>query len=293
MIAAARAARGHRHLPAHRARRESAGDRGRAGAARAASCRRRLRALGAERAQRDRDRRSGRARSAPWAASSISAPTGMGPGEILYGNRGAVVVGEIDGAPRERTRAMHALLDAVRARRRADRQHLGLSVGQARLRGDAVRDRAERRLDVGELRRPAALRVFDALGREVIAVAKARGDHAGRLQGVRSGRLSRPAPARRARAPRSRRSPNTPATAPRRIPASGAISRCASARPRSIRRSASSARSAREAGIATPAIDRLVALIHDIEDGRRADVVRDIPGLIDTCTSATTAASRS
>jgi 2-dehydropantoate 2-reductase len=33
-----------------------------------------------------------------------------GPGQILFGNRGAVVVGEIDGAPRERTRAMHDLL---------------------------------------------------------------------------------------------------------------------------------------------------------------------------------------
>jgi len=32
-----------------------------------------------------------------------------GPGRILYGNRGALVVGEIDGAIRERTRAMHAL----------------------------------------------------------------------------------------------------------------------------------------------------------------------------------------
>jgi 2-dehydropantoate 2-reductase len=32
-----------------------------------------------------------------------------GPGEILYGNRGALVVGEIDGTIRDRTRAIHAL----------------------------------------------------------------------------------------------------------------------------------------------------------------------------------------
>ena len=32
------------------------------------------------------------------------------PGRILFGNRGAVVVGEIDGSTRERTREMHALL---------------------------------------------------------------------------------------------------------------------------------------------------------------------------------------
>ncbi len=34
----------------------------------------------------------------------------MGPGDILYGNRGAVVVGEIDGITRDRTRQMHAWL---------------------------------------------------------------------------------------------------------------------------------------------------------------------------------------
>jgi len=32
------------------------------------------------------------------------------PGRILYGNRGAVVIGELDGEVRERTRAMHTLL---------------------------------------------------------------------------------------------------------------------------------------------------------------------------------------
>ena len=34
----------------------------------------------------------------------------IGPGRILFGNRGAVVVGEIDGSIRQRTRDMHALL---------------------------------------------------------------------------------------------------------------------------------------------------------------------------------------
>ena len=49
----------------------------------------------------------------------------------------------------------------------------------------------------------------------------------------------------------------------------------------------------REAGIATPALDRLTALIHDIEDGRRPLSFATFQDLIDTCTSATTAASRS
>jgi ketopantoate reductase len=49
----------------------------------------------------------------------------------------------------------------------------------------------------------------------------------------------------------------------------------------------------REAGIATPALDHLAALIHDIEDGRRPLAFATFQDLIDTCTSATMAASRS
>jgi 2-dehydropantoate 2-reductase len=40
----------------------------------------------------------------------------------------------------------------------------------------------------------------------------------------------------------------------------------------------------REAGVATPAIDRLVELIHDIEDGRRPLARETLQALIDVCT---------
>jgi 2-dehydropantoate 2-reductase len=50
---------------------------------------------------------------------------------------------------------------------------------------------------------------------------------------------------------------------------------------------------AREVGIATPGIDRLVELIHDVEDDRRPLSFATFKELIETCTSATTAASRS
>ena len=49
----------------------------------------------------------------------------------------------------------------------------------------------------------------------------------------------------------------------------------------------------REAGVATPALTRLVALIHDIEDGRRPMSFETFERLIDACTSASTAASPS
>ena len=49
----------------------------------------------------------------------------------------------------------------------------------------------------------------------------------------------------------------------------------------------------REAGVATPALDRLVALIHDIEDGRRPMAIETFRSLIETCTSASTTRSHS
>jgi len=49
----------------------------------------------------------------------------------------------------------------------------------------------------------------------------------------------------------------------------------------------------REAGIATPAIDTLVQLVHDIEDGRRPLSYQTLKVLIDTCRSASMDKSRS
>jgi len=49
----------------------------------------------------------------------------------------------------------------------------------------------------------------------------------------------------------------------------------------------------REAGIATPAIDTLVQLVHDIEDGRRPLSYQTLEVLIDTCRSASMDKSRS
>jgi 2-dehydropantoate 2-reductase len=49
----------------------------------------------------------------------------------------------------------------------------------------------------------------------------------------------------------------------------------------------------REAGVATPALAKLVTLIHNIEDDRRPMSFATFQDLIDTCTSASTTASRS
>ncbi|MCC7426242.1 MAG: ketopantoate reductase family protein [Alphaproteobacteria bacterium] len=97
-----------------------------------------------------------------------------GPGRILYGNRGALVVGEIDGAIRGRTRAMHALCrefepDAILT---TDiwsylwgKMAYGAMLFATALNHDSMSENfADRR------RMPAWL----ALGREVVATALAR-----------------------------------------------------------------------------------------------------------------------
>jgi 2-dehydropantoate 2-reductase len=46
----------------------------------------------------------------------------------------------------------------------------------------------------------------------------------------------------------------------------------------------------REAGVATPALETLVALIHEIEDGRRPLSFATLKVLLDTCRSVSTTA---
>ena len=98
-----------------------------------------------------------------------------GPGEVLFGNRAAVVVGEIDGLIRERTRAMHERLklfepDAVLTDNIWGYLWGKLAYG-AMLFATALTNESmsENFAD------PRRTIVFETLGREVMAVAKARG----------------------------------------------------------------------------------------------------------------------
>ena len=98
----------------------------------------------------------------------------LGPGEILFGNRAAVVVGEIDGSLRERTRQMHRHLvlfepDAVLTDNIWGYLWGKLAYG-AMLFATALTDdsMSENFAD------PRRFIVFDHLAREVMAVASAR-----------------------------------------------------------------------------------------------------------------------
>ena len=263
---------------------------GGAGHARAASRARRLCPVRTERPQRARHRARRRRRAHAWAASSISARTGSGPGEILFGNRGAVVVGEIDGSIRERTRQMHRHLslfepDAVLTDNiwgyLWGKLAYGAMLFATALTTDSM---SENFADPASLHRVRPARPRSDGGR-----LGARG-RTGRIQRLRSSVFRAGRACRRSARLASQRWPNSTGTRPRRIRASTAILPCASARPRSIRRSASIAELGREVGVATPAIACLVALVHDIEEGRRPMSFATFEVLIDTCEAASTTA---
>ena len=167
----------------------------------------------------------------------------LAPGRILRGNRAAVVVGEIDGTVRDRTREMHALLqqfepDAVLTTEIWSYLWGKLGYG-ALLFGTALTDETIADALASPRHRP----VWQALGGEVMAVADAKGvTPAASMASIPT--PSVPARTRRRSPPRS--TPWSPSTAaPRKaIPGSGATSPCASARRKSTRRSALSRRSA-------------------------------------------------
>ncbi len=192
----------------------------------------------------------------------------LGPGRILYGNRGAVVVGEIDGAVRERTRDMHELLKLFEPDAVLTDDIWGYLWGKlaygAMLFGTALTPDSMSENFSDPARTPAWL----ALGREVMAVAQARGvkprgfgefkpeafapgaseADALKVIGWLAGYTSQTAKTHsgiyRDLAVRKRKTEVDPQI--------GIIGELA-----------------HEKGIPTPALDRLVELIHDLEDGRR------------------------
>ncbi len=192
----------------------------------------------------------------------------LGPGRVLYGGRGEVFVGEIDGAVRERTREMHALLKHFEPEAVLTDNIWG--VLWAKLAYAAMLFASSINNDgmAGNFGDPGREIVFVRLGREVLAVAKAAGivplgfpsfDPAAFGEGAA------PGSARRALdylAERRRNAGKTHsgfwrdlAVRKRRTevdPLLGAV-----------------AAEARRLRIPTPALDLLIDLVHDIENGRR------------------------
>ncbi|SFC78291.1 2-dehydropantoate 2-reductase [Bosea sp. CRIB-10] len=212
-----------------------------------------------------------------------------GPGEVLYGNRGAVVVGELDGAMSERVREMHRLLKLFEPDAILTDNIYGYLWGKlaygAMLFGTALTNDSMS----ANFADPERLPVWLALGREVGAVAAARGvaslgfgafdpsvfapdtpegpqietiawlaDYTSKTAKTHSGIW-------RDLAVRKRKTEGQPQI--------GIISALG-----------------REVGVATPALELLVSLIQDIEDGRRPMSFETLKVLIEQCKSASTIA---
>ena len=213
----------------------------------------------------------------------------LGPGEILYGNRGAVVVGELDGSLSGRAAEMHRLLrlfepDAILTDNiwgyLWGKLAYGAMLFATALTGDSMSANF-----ADPLRLPAWL----ALGREVGAVAARRGIVSLGFGGFDPMVFAPGAPEEPQRAAIRWLADYTAQTAK----THSGIWRDLAVRKRRTEvdpQIGIIAALGREAGVATPALEALVALIHDIEEGRRPMAFETLKVLIDRCKSVSTAA---
>jgi 2-dehydropantoate 2-reductase len=206
----------------------------------------------------------------------------LGPGEILFGNRAAVVVGEIDGSVRERTQRMFALLQVFEPNAVLTDNIWGYLWGKlaygamlfaTALTHDSMSD---------NFADPRRFVVFDQLAREVMAVASARKVTPVGFNGFDPACFAPGAPEQGARnsvAALAEFNRHTAKT-------HSGIHRDLAVRKRKTEvdpQIGVIAELGAEAGIDTPVIRRLVALIHDIEDGRRPMAYETFAELIASC----------
>lgn len=212
-----------------------------------------------------------------------------GPGEILYGNRGAVVVGELDGEIRQRTRDIHALMRIFEPDSILTENIWGYLWGKlaygAMLFGTALSGDSMS----ANFADPQRLPVWLALGREIGAVAAARG-----VTSLGFGAFDPMvfAPGR----------PEAPQIATiawlADYTSQTAKTHSGIWRDLAVRKRRTEvdpqigivATLGRQAGIATPALETLVRLIHEIEDGERPMSPDTLKVLADQCRSASTTA---
>jgi 2-dehydropantoate 2-reductase len=214
------------------------------------------------------------------------------PGEILFGNRSAVVVGEIEGPAQQRTRDMHALLQTFEPDAILTDNIWGYLWGKLAYGAMLFATALTPDSMSANFADPRRTIVFDRLGREVMAVAAKRGVTPVGFDGFDPAAFLPSGDAIRSAAVIGWLTDFT---------AQSAKTHSGIYRDLAVRKRRTEvdpqigiiAELGREAGIATPALIHLVALIHDIEDGRRRMAFETFQLLVDTCTSASTAKSHS
>jgi len=206
----------------------------------------------------------------------------LGPGRILFGNRAAVVVGEIDGSIRERTREMHALFRVFEPEAVLTDNIWGYLWGKlaygAMLFATALTDDSM----AVNLADPARFPVFNRLGREVMAVATARGVRPLGFNGFDPAAFAPDATEETSRASVAALAEFNRHTAK----THSGIWRDLAVRKRKTEidpQIGIIVQLGREAGVDAPALRALVQLIHDVEDGRRPMSFATMQVLIDAC----------
>jgi len=213
----------------------------------------------------------------------------LGPGEILFGNRAAVVVGEIDGSIRDRTRQMHRWLGIFEPQAVLTDNIWGYLWGKLAYGAMLFATALTTDSMTVNFEDPRRFVVFDTLAREVMAVAKARGVKPVGFNGFDPEVFAPGAPEAGSRASIAALADFNRYTAKTHT----GIYRDLAVRKRKTEidpQIGIIAKLGAEVGIATPAITKLVELIHDIEDGRRPMAFETFQLLIDTCTSVSTTA---
>jgi 2-dehydropantoate 2-reductase len=206
----------------------------------------------------------------------------LGPGRILYGGRGEVYVGEIDGATRPRTVEMHRLLQAFEPDAVLTGNIWGVLWSKLAYASMLFATSLNNDGMAGNFGDPARQVVFDTLGREVLDVARARGiepvaipcfDPAAFMPGGGA------AAARACLDHLAERRRNTGKT-------HSGFWRDLAVRKRRTEVDplmGTVAAMAKESGVATPALRTLIDLVHDIEDGRRELSAETFGILLDQC----------
>ncbi len=209
----------------------------------------------------------------------------LGPGEILFGNRAAVVVGEIDGSVRERTRQMQRDLAIFEPAAVLTDNIWGYLWGKLAYGAMLFATGLTTDSMTANFEDPKRFVVFDRLAREVMAVAVARRVVPIGFNGFDPACFAPGASEAGARASIAALAEFNRYTAK----THSGIYRDLAVRKRKTEvdpQIGVIAELGREVGVPTPAISCLVALIHGIEEGRKPMAAATFSELIAVCESA-------
>lgn len=189
----------------------------------------------------------------------------LGPGEVQFGGRGAVVVGEIDGRITPRAERLHALLSLFDDKAVLTPNIWGYLWGKlaygAMLFATALTDDSMADCFAASDRRP----LFTALAREILAVAHAAGIRPEAFDGFDPGAYATDAGAAASLDALERHNRHS-------AKSHSGIWRDLAVRKRRTEADAQLGPildAARERGVAAPITARLIAMIHEVEEGAR------------------------